>query len=202
MKILVWFLVICVTVFLNELLGVAVGLKLGPVLLIPLIGVIAKAITGSMGSGKNQKKSEAASAAPEVPVTPPTPPVAPPVQMPQTEIPARPSAGMPVKKNSVLLTLMSGPMAGSRFRSREGMTIMIGRDPARCNLVLKGYNSVSGLHCRLTVTSRGMAITDLGSSNGTYVDGVRLQPNVPATVRDGGQIRLAGQDCIFNVTFE
>jgi pSer/pThr/pTyr-binding forkhead associated (FHA) protein len=106
------------------------------------------------------------------------------------------------KPVTVLMTLTSGPMAGARFRGREGQEVFIGRDPSRCNLVLRGYNVVSGLHCRVEVTAAGMTVKDMGSSNGTWVDGVRLQPNVPVAVRDGSQIRLANQECVFTVKFE
>src|SRR3954453_3409838 len=44
---------------------------------------------------------------------------------------------------------------------------------ADCDLVV-ARPTVSGRHCRLTETSDGYLLEDLGSSNGTYVNGVRI----------------------------
>ncbi len=44
---------------------------------------------------------------------------------------------------------------------------------ADCDLVVV-RPTVSGRHCRLTETSGGFLLEDLGSSNGTYVNGVRI----------------------------
>src|SRR5437764_3538901 len=44
---------------------------------------------------------------------------------------------------------------------------------ADCDLVV-ARPTVSGCHCRLTETSDGYLLEDLGSSNGTYVNGVRI----------------------------
>jgi pSer/pThr/pTyr-binding forkhead associated (FHA) protein len=58
---------------------------------------------------------------------------------------------------------------------------IIGRDPT-CHIVLDHPN-VSRRHCRLVQTPQGNEIEDLGSRNGTYLNGVcltqreRLQPN-------------------------
>ncbi|MEM6471173.1 MAG: FHA domain-containing protein, partial [Planctomycetota bacterium] len=48
----------------------------------------------------------------------------------------------------------------------------IGSDPS-CDLVVQS-NTVSARHCRLTVDGREWKLTDLGSTNGTYVNGERL----------------------------
>ncbi|QEG38105.1 FHA domain-containing protein [Roseimaritima ulvae] len=48
----------------------------------------------------------------------------------------------------------------------------IGSD-ASCDLVVKN-NTVSGQHCRLTSNAEGLTLTDLGSTNGTFVNGQRL----------------------------
>jgi serine/threonine protein kinase len=51
-----------------------------------------------------------------------------------------------------------------------------------------GY--VSRNHARVTVSQRRYAVTDLGSANGTFVNGVALAPNVPCWLRDGDRIRM------------
>ena len=49
---------------------------------------------------------------------------------------------------------------------------------------------VSRDHALLKRSSRAITITDLGSTNGTAVNGVRLAPNSPETLRDGDELRL------------
>lgn len=63
-------------------------------------------------------------------------------------------------------------------------TVVIGADAARCDLVLD-RPSVSGRHCHLSRGPQGLLATDLGSSNGTFVDGVRLEPHRPWPVALG-----------------
>ena len=120
---------------------------------------------------------------------------------PEATVPSRNTQAQP-KPTSILLTITSGPMAGAKFRCREGNPVFIGRDPSRCNLVLNGYTAVSGAHCRLDVGSGGVTVTDLNSSNGTFIGNVRLTPNRPASAANGVEIRLANTDCIFRVRFE
>lgn len=63
---------------------------------------------------------------------------------------------------------------------------IIGSDP-ECDLVVD-WPTVSGRHCRLTRTPGGDFLEDLGSANGTYVNGVRLEGS--ASVRPGDRITL------------
>lgn len=102
---------------------------------------------------------------------------------------------------SVLLTLTTGPRAGTAFRAVEGNTVIVGRNPSRCNLVLAEYSRVSGQHCRLEVTDTGLTVTDLGSTNGTFVNGTQLQPNRSESVPNGSEIRLGDPECLFRVQY-
>ncbi|MGE0737103.1 MAG: FHA domain-containing protein [Alphaproteobacteria bacterium] len=54
--------------------------------------------------------------------------------------------------------------------------LIVGRHPQMAQLVIND-DSVSRRHARLRVKGQRLAIEDLGSSNGTKVDGERLQPN-------------------------
>ncbi|GBD35125.1 ABC transporter ATP-binding/permease protein [bacterium HR36] len=64
---------------------------------------------------------------------------------------------------------------------------IIGRAPD-CDIVVD-HPQVSARHCRLTRTEAGWVLADLGSTNGTYVNGVRIRGLV--TVRPSDQILLA-----------
>lgn len=54
---------------------------------------------------------------------------------------------------------------------------------ADCDLVV-ARPTVSGRHCRLMETSDGYLVEDLGSSNGTYVNGVRIASATRASASD------------------
>ena len=57
----------------------------------------------------------------------------------------------------------------------------------------QGY--VSGTHARLQKSTSGQwEIVDLDSTNGTFVNGNRLSPNVPAVVSIGDIVRIANLD--------
>lgn len=100
------------------------------------------------------------------------------------------------------LYLYSGPMAGQIFRFPEGRTVTIGRSNSRCDVVLAPYNVVSGVHCKITICRNYINITDLNSTNGTFVNGIRLTPNKTVSARNGATIYLANATCAFQVRFE
>ena len=62
---------------------------------------------------------------------------------------------------------------------------------AATNDIVIAQPSVSGMHCRLAQTDRGFTLVDLGSTNGTYVDGVPLTPREPVPVTRAQTITLA-----------
>ena len=66
--------------------------------------------------------------------------------------------------------------------------IVIGRG-SECNLRLSAPQ-VSRRHCFLRVGRDGISITDLDSSNGTWVNGARISPGTRKELTDGAQISL------------
>lgn len=60
------------------------------------------------------------------------------------------------------------------------------------NDVVVTDDSVSKAHARLEFTDGGWRLTDLNSTNGTFVEGIRLAPEVPAPLAYGVSIRLGG----------
>jgi pSer/pThr/pTyr-binding forkhead associated (FHA) protein/soluble lytic murein transglycosylase-like protein len=87
------------------------------------------------------------------------------------------------------LVVHAGSAAAARFALKEGTT-RIGRDAAN-DLTLEGPGSsaVSGRHLEIHVGEQGYRLVDLGSRNGTFVDG-RLVTETwlvpPAVIRLGG----------------
>lgn len=55
---------------------------------------------------------------------------------------------------------------------------------------------VSSRHAELRREPGGWALTDLGSTNGTFVEGVRLAPRTPRSLHDGEVVRF-GPDAVF-----
>jgi serine/threonine protein kinase len=49
---------------------------------------------------------------------------------------------------------------------------------------------ISRQHCRVEMGERGLVVTDLGSANGTFVNGLRLKPSSSALVRPGDKVQL------------
>ena len=80
--------------------------------------------------------------------------------------------------------VVAAPEAAPRTVPIEGAGLTIGRLPP-CDLLLPG-GEVSRQHCRIDVAGGEASITDLGSTNGTFVDGRRLA--APAALRPGTTI--------------
>ena len=53
-------------------------------------------------------------------------------------------------------------------------------------LLLDG--AVSRAHCQVAVVGDDVVVTDLGSTNGTFIDGQRIDGTVPLT--EGGSLRV------------
>lgn len=82
------------------------------------------------------------------------------------------------------LRVMSGPRRGSSVPLREDRPLLIGR--VRGDLLLEDA-LVSGAHCRIVHRQGRYVIQDLGSTNGTLVDGRRVQDHV---LRPGSEISV------------
>ena len=88
-----------------------------------------------------------------------------------------------------VLTISQGKQAGLSAELAGGV-IMIGRG-ADCQLILED-DYVSTRHARVVSTPSGIYVEDLGSTNGTYVNGQRITApttiTLPDTVRIGKTI--------------
>lgn len=70
------------------------------------------------------------------------------------------------------LTVMSGAMGGQKF-SLENPVTRIGRREGNDWVIRDG--SVSGTHCEIEKTKTGFILRDLGSTNGTKVNGETIK---------------------------
>lgn len=74
-----------------------------------------------------------------------------------------------------LLKVVNGPNSGAEFAMQTGNVYLIGTDPNTCDVVFHD-NSVSRQHSRITITNEdAVMIEDLGSRNGTLIDGEKLE---------------------------
>ncbi|HEX2191343.1 MAG TPA: FHA domain-containing protein [Longimicrobiaceae bacterium] len=85
--------------------------------------------------------------------------------------------------------IQNGPLAGQEVPIRLPV-VRIGR--AAGNDVVIPDDSVSATHARLEFGDGAWRITDLESTNGTYVEGVRLAPQVPTPLSYGASVRFGG----------
>ena len=102
----------------------------------------------------------------------------------------------------VTLAVVEGAHAGEERTFTDAAVIMIGR-AVESTFPLHGRPEdwlVSRRHCVIGVGARGVAVRDLESRNGTFVNGVRLgfppgeggngSAGLRAPLRDGDQIRV------------
>ncbi|MGE0707535.1 MAG: FHA domain-containing protein [Planctomycetota bacterium] len=91
------------------------------------------------------------------------------------------------------LNILSGSRAGQSLVV-PGPMLRFGRDPS-CEVSFDPVrdDKVSGNHAQLLLTDRGeLLLTDMGSSNGTFVNGQRIQR--PTPISSGTIIVLGGDD--------
>lgn len=147
----------------------------------------------------------AASPSPPPPPPPPPPPTAPPPAAPS--VPAGAGArlqntvlGQPTARPSgaaALATLVSrsGALKGQRFPIRTPV-VNIGR--ADYNDVVLADESVSTAHAKLQRREGIWVLVDLDSTNGTFVDGERVEGDAP--VPPGATVRLGDVSLVFEPT--
>lgn len=91
---------------------------------------------------------------------------------------------------------VAGMYAGSSFRLKPDQAVVLGRDASVAQIVFsQGAEKISRRHCSVVFSSRlqKYQVVDY-SSNGTFVAGSRLQPNVPVTLPRGTMMALGSND--------
>ncbi|MDC0711779.1 FHA domain-containing protein [Stigmatella sp. ncwal1] len=91
------------------------------------------------------------------------------------------------------LTFTSGPLKGRRIQLVSD-EVIIGRQEG--TLILKGDKAASPRHAKLTLSKSGTTLEDLGSSSGTWVNGMRLSG--PLHLSPGDTIQIGETKAIFN----
>jgi type III secretion system YscD/HrpQ family protein len=84
----------------------------------------------------------------------------------------------------LLLKVISGPNAGAEIGIEKGKSYVIGKDSNSCDIVFQDL-SVSRNHARISVTPEGtIELEDLGSKNGTSVNGTLISEKTTVTSQD------------------
>ncbi|MBE6469540.1 MAG: FHA domain-containing protein [Coriobacteriaceae bacterium] len=91
-----------------------------------------------------------------------------------------------------VLSIIKGPQTGNVFEL-EGELTTIGRDPA--NGIFLNDMTVSRSHAKVMRTAAGMVIEDLGSLNGTWVDGAIVNS---APLHDGSSVQIGTFTLIYH----
>lgn len=73
-----------------------------------------------------------------------------------------------------VVQIVEGPSQGKRLAIPSHEALVLGRKP-ECGFVLTGDDKVSGRHCELVFEKGVLILRDLGSTNGTRVDGKKIE---------------------------
>jgi predicted component of type VI protein secretion system len=87
---------------------------------------------------------------------------------------------------SIWMTIIRGSSARGRFLHFHEGDYVVGRDPD-CRVQLNN-RFVSRRHCRLSIRQDGVMVRDLGSTNGTLVNGERVADEVHLQIGDSLQL--------------
>src|SRR4051812_25694830 len=87
----------------------------------------------------------------------------------------------------VTLTVIGGPHQGAKFTFPGRDNFLVGREPPSHFVLPDKDTTISRVHFLLEINPPLCRLTDLGSSNGTYVNG--LKAAAPVDLKDGDEIR-------------
>ena len=111
------------------------------------------------------------------------------LSVPGAEAPSRKSSLGPDTVSKAAPGGAGKPAEAVNVRFEEGASLIVGRDPT-ADIVLDTPN-VSRLHARLERAEGGIRVEDLGSTNGTWVNGNRIKG--PQLVKPGDDLRFGPQ---------
>jgi pSer/pThr/pTyr-binding forkhead associated (FHA) protein len=105
---------------------------------------------------------------------------------------------------TIRLTVLTGPHKGNRYCFRESHGTTLGRGSG-CDICFCGSAQdlcISRRHCQLTFDPPNVCVDDLGSANGTYVNGhpcaasvsdvISRQYSAPMAAKDGDILTIGG----------
>jgi len=83
-----------------------------------------------------------------------------------------------------MIKVISGPNTGAEFGLESDHSYIIGKDPSACDIIFQDL-SVSRQHAKISLDTQGnVSLEDLGSRNGTYVNGKGVDASKPLASQD------------------
>lgn len=74
---------------------------------------------------------------------------------------------------------------------------VIGKSSGDVDFRIVGNGTVSRKHCQILKRGTDYYVEDLGSTNGTYIDGAKLEPNDPGLISDGQKLLISDERFVF-----
>lgn len=110
-----------------------------------------------------------------------------------------PKDGNPLSKRSIVTESRATPViltlnhsSGKSVEIRK--STVLGRRKGDFTSFLKPYSFISGTHGQITVDKGNFFYTDLGSTNGSQINGSDIMPNKLVQIYNGDKINLADQE--------
>jgi hypothetical protein len=101
----------------------------------------------------------------------------------------------PLEAAKAILVVLEGNSGTKQTEFRINKTTTLGRSGDHADMVFqadqKDRSPISRLHCTLVETDGSFGLKDQGSSNGTFINGVRLKPDQLNALSDGDIVELA-----------
>ena len=96
-----------------------------------------------------------------------------------------------MKKNSLKLFFYKESKLFKKVLIREDFSLMVGSN-SNCDIIVSNKR-VSRNHCQIiSSNSENLKLIDLNSTNGTFLNGIKLKPGVPCNLNLKDQVQLAG----------
>ena len=105
--------------------------------------------------------------------------------------------GTTVLKKPPYATLTS--TATGEKTSISGEDFSIGSDQRRVDFLISKNSAISRLHARIINDGKKIELIDQGSTNGTFVNGIKSPARTSTTLKDGDKILFADEEYVFHL---
>jgi hypothetical protein len=108
---------------------------------------------------------------------------------------AQESSAMVKRRN--WLEGVAGVVKGKTFHVGQ-RTVTMGRK--HTNFIQVADSGASRVQCQLRGTERGLELIDVGSANGTFVNGAKVEANKPIALKDKDRIKIGDAELVYHRT--
>ena len=114
-----------------------------------------------------------------------------PVETPINRTPEKHTYILGTSTKMMSISCIAGTLQGREWSGKEGTEFVFGRG-SQCNVKFPSeVKSISREHCKICYSNDGWYIYDLNSTNGTYVNGMQIKPNIGQRLSGTAQVSLA-----------